>query len=76
MIKMLSAASALQGRGGSGVGVGVGVGDGDGDVMVMVMVLWLSSERTMPQRWCLIWMVFCGDLAWSVKQNFKLNNGA
>ena len=45
MIKMLSAASALQGQGGAVVLV---------LVLVMVMVLWLSSERTMPQRWCLI----------------------
>ena len=49
MIKMLSAASALQGQGGAVVLVLVLV-----MVMVMVMVLWLSSERTMPQRWCLI----------------------
>jgi len=46
---MLSAASALQGQGGAVVLVLVLV-----MVMVMVMVLWLSSERTMPQRWCLI----------------------
>ena len=45
MIKMLSAASALQGQGGAVVLV---------LVLVMVMVLWLSSEHTMPQRWCLI----------------------
>ena len=48
---MLSAASALQGQGGAVVLVLVLVMV---MVMVMVMVLWLNSERTMPQRWCLI----------------------